>query len=61
MNKIVTNGRITKWILLLWEFNITIFEKTRNDNTVAYFLSRIQNTNSIVHVEDNFPYEHFFF
>ena len=60
MNKIVTNGRITRWLLLLQEFNITILNRRGKQNIVADFLSRIQNDNNDVPVEDNFPDEYLF-
>lgn len=27
MNKIITNGRVTRWLLLLQEFNITLLDR----------------------------------
>eukprot|EP00253_Pinus_taeda_P028513 PITA_28513 len=44
MNKPITNGRVTRWLLLLQEFNITVLDRPGKQNTVANFLSRIQNT-----------------
>ena len=41
MNKPITNGRITRWLLLLQEFDVTIVDKIGKDNVVAYFLSRL--------------------
>ena len=58
MNKPITNGRITRWLLLLQEFNITILDQPRKQNTVADLLSRIQNDNNDVLVEDNFHDEY---
>ena len=60
MNKSITNGRITRWLLLLQEFNITILDRPRKQNIVADFLSRIQNYNNDMPVEDNFPDEYLF-
>ena len=60
MNKPVTNGRVTRWILLLQEFNITVLDRPGKQNTVADFLSRIQNTNEDSPVEDKFPDEYLF-
>jgi hypothetical protein len=37
MNKIVTNARITRWILLLQEFNITIIDRPGKDNLIVDF------------------------
>ena len=34
MNKPVTNARVTRWLLLLQEFNITIIDRPRRDNLV---------------------------
>jgi hypothetical protein len=60
MNKSITNGRVTRWLLLLQEFNITILDKPGKENLVANFLSRINNEGEVVLVEDNFPDEHLF-
>eukprot|EP00253_Pinus_taeda_P016593 PITA_16593 len=60
MNKPVTNGRVTRWLLLLQEFNITLLDRPGQQNTVADFLSRIQNTNEDSPVEDKFLDEYFF-
>ena len=46
MNKPVTNGRITRWLLLLQEFNIIILDGPGKQNTIADFLSRIQYENN---------------
>eukprot|EP00253_Pinus_taeda_P025003 PITA_25003 len=60
MNKPVTNGRVTRWLLLLQEFNITVLDRPGKQNTVADLLSRIQNTNEDSPVEDKFPDEYLF-
>lgn len=60
MNKPLTNGKITRWLLLLQEFDITIIDKPRKDNVVADFLSRLSNNSDDSPVEDSFPDEHFF-
>eukprot|EP00253_Pinus_taeda_P002929 PITA_02929 len=60
MNKPVTNGRVTRWLLLLQEFNITVLDRPGKQNTVADFLSRIQNTKEHSPVEDKFPDEYLF-
>ena len=39
MNKPVTNARITRWLLLLQEFDITIIDRPGKENIVADFLS----------------------
>ena len=41
MNKTITNGRVTLWLLLLQEFDITVLDKPGKDNVVADFLSRL--------------------
>jgi len=60
MKKHVTNGRVTRWLLLLQEFNITVLDRPGKQNTVADFLSRIQNTNEDSPLEDKFPDEYLF-
>ena len=60
MNKPITNGRVTWWILLLQEFNITVIDRPSKENLVAYFLSRIQHEDGTKLVDDTFPDEHLF-
>ena len=60
INKPITNGIITRLLTLLQKFNITILYRPGKQNTVVDFLSRIQNDNNDVHVEDNFPDEYIF-
>eukprot|EP00253_Pinus_taeda_P032239 PITA_32239 len=60
MNKPVTNGRVTRWLLLLQEFNITVLDRLGKQNTVADFLSRIQNIKEDSPVEDRFPDKYLF-
>jgi hypothetical protein len=60
MNKPITNGRITRWLLLMQEFNITVLNRPGKENQVADFLSRLKTPGEIVLVSDNFPDEHLF-
>ena len=39
MNKTITNGRVTRWLLLLQEFNIIVLDRPVKDNVVAELLS----------------------
>eukprot|EP00253_Pinus_taeda_P031083 PITA_31083 len=59
-NKPVTNGRITRWLILLQEFDITIKDRPGKENPVADFLSRMTKPIYIAAVEDQFPDEHLF-
>eukprot|EP00253_Pinus_taeda_P018125 PITA_18125 len=59
MNKSVTNARVTRWLLLLQEFDITIVDRPRKENIVANFLSRLK-TNENIPVDDSFPDEYLF-
>ena len=59
-NKPITNGRVTQWLILLQEFDITIKDRPRKENLVAYFLSHVPRTYDTVAVEDQFPDEHLF-
>ncbi len=45
MNKPITYGRITRWLLLIQEFDITIVYKPGKDNVVADLLSRLDTSN----------------
>ena len=60
MNKLVTNARVTGWLLLLQEFNITIIDRPRRDNLVVDFLSRLIHTGDNAPIDDNFPDENLF-
>ena len=60
MNKSITNGRITRWLLLLQEFNITIMDRPGKENQVADFLSRLHTKGEDVPIFDDFPDEHLF-
>eukprot|EP00253_Pinus_taeda_P025549 PITA_25549 len=60
INKPVTSGRVTRWLLLLQEFNITVLDRLGKENQVADFLSRLQNQGEVVPVEDSFPDENLF-
>jgi hypothetical protein len=60
MNKPVTNPRVTRWLLLLQEFNINIIDRPGKDNLVADFLSRMIHLGDNALVEDNFPDENLF-
>eukprot|EP00253_Pinus_taeda_P006567 PITA_06567 len=59
MNKSVTNARVTRWLLLLQEFDITIVDRPGKENVVADFLSRLKTDNDIP-VDDSFPDEYLF-
>ena len=61
MNKPITNGRITRWLLLMQEFNITILDRPGRENLVADFLSQLNNSGEVVPVSDNFHDEHLFY
>jgi hypothetical protein len=39
MNKPITNGRITRWLLLMNEFNVTILNRPGKENQVAFPVS----------------------
>jgi hypothetical protein len=41
MNKPITNARVSRWLLLLQEFDITIVDRPGKENVVADFLSRL--------------------
>jgi hypothetical protein len=60
IKKPITNGRITSWLLLLQEFNITIVERLGKENQVADFLSRIDNKGENIPIDDKFLDENIF-
>jgi hypothetical protein len=59
MNKSVTNARVTRWLLLLQEFDITIVDRPGKENVVADFLSQLTPDDNTP-VDDSFPDEYLF-
>ena len=59
-NKPVTNSRITRWLILLQEFNITIKDRPGKENHVADFLLRMPKPVDAAAIEDQFPNKHIF-
>ena len=59
MNKPITNARVTIWLLLLQEFDITIVDRPGKENVVVDFLSRLK-TDENSPVDDSFPDEYLF-
>jgi hypothetical protein len=59
-NKPITNGWVTRWLLLLQEFDITIKDRPWRENLVTDFLSHIPKTDDSLTFEDQFPDEHVF-
>ena len=60
MNKPITYGRVTRWLLLLQEFDITILDKPGKDNVVVDFLSRLTIGDNCTPIEDYFPDDYLF-
>jgi hypothetical protein len=60
MNKPITNARVTRWLLLLQEFDITIVDRPGKENVVADFLSRLHVNDDNSPIDDSFPDEHLF-
>ena len=60
MKKPVTNARVTRWLLLLQEFDITIIDILGKENVVADFLSQLTKNDDNSLIEDSFPNEHLF-
>jgi hypothetical protein len=61
MNKLVTNARLTRWLLLLQEFNITIIDMSGKDNLFFDLLFRLIHIGDNTPVDDDFPYENLFY
>jgi hypothetical protein len=60
MKKPITNARVTRWLLLLQEFDITIVDRLGKENVVADFLSRLNKNDDNSPVDDSFPDQHLF-
>ena len=54
MKKPITNARVTIWLLLLQEFDITIIDRPGKENVVADFLSSFTNSDDNLPIEDSF-------
>ena len=52
MKKSIINGRVTRWLLILQEFNIIILDRPEKQNKVVDFLSRLQKIKYNTPVED---------
>jgi hypothetical protein len=59
MKKSVTNARVTRWLLLLQEFDITIVDRPGKENVVVDFLSRLTPDDNTP-IGDSFPDEYLF-
>ena len=42
MKNPITNGRITRWLLFMQEFNITVLDRPGRENQVVYFFISIK-------------------
>ena len=60
MKKPITNARVTRWLFLLQEFDITIVDRPWKENVVTYSLSRLTYNDDDTPVEDYFLGEHLF-
>ena len=60
MNKPFTSGRVTSWLHLLQEFNVTIIDRLEKSNVVVDYVSRLNNPSEEIPVNDDFPHEHIF-
>ena len=47
MNKYITNARVTRWLLLLQEFDMTIIDRPGKENVVVDFLSRLEADDNV--------------
>jgi len=60
MNKPITNGRVTRLLLLLQEFDITIIDNLERENAIVEFFYRLTNDGDSIHVKYSSPNEHLF-
>ena len=60
MNKPLISSRVTRWLFLLQEFNITIIDRPGKYNVVADFLSRLNNIGEVTPINDDFLEKHLF-
>ena len=60
MDKPLTSSRVSRVLLLLQEFNITIVDKLRKSSVVVDYLPRLYNPREAIPVDDYFPHERIF-
>jgi hypothetical protein len=60
VNKPITNGRVTRWLLLLKDFNIIALDRPGMENLVVDFISCIKHEGDDIIVDDSFPDEYLF-
>ncbi len=60
MRKPITNARVTIWLFLLQEFDITIVDRPSRENVVAEFISRLNTNEDDSPIDDSFLNEHLF-
>ena len=60
INKLVIQGRINRWLLLLQEFTFKIIVRPRKKHVSADHLSRIKTREPADGVNDDFPDAHLF-
>lgn len=60
MNKPLNSGRVSRWLLLLQEFNVTVVDRPVKYNVVADYLSRLNYHGEVIPLDDDFPGEHIF-
>ena len=60
MNKPITNARVTRWLLILQEFDISIVDRPTEENVVVEFISQLTHNDDNLLVDESFPKEHLF-
>jgi len=60
MNKRIHNGRVTRWLFLLQEYDVTILNKAGNNNVITSFLSILTSNGNESTLEYSFPNENLF-
>ena len=60
MNKPITNARVTRWLLILQEFDISIVDRLTEENVVVEFISQLTHNDDNLLGEESFPDKHLF-
>ena len=60
MNKPITNARVTRWLLILQEFDISIVDRPAEENLLTELISQLTHNDDNLLREESLPDKHLF-